>query len=50
MASRASGWIHMKFNDFLIENQLKNGLKSSRLDSYEIWLYFNSESIKEWPQ
>ena len=50
MASRAPGWIHVKFNHFSIENPFKNGLKSPRLDSYEIWLLFKSESIKEWPQ
>ena len=32
----STGWIYMKVNDFLIKTQLKNGLKSSRLDSYEI--------------
>ena len=44
MASRAPGWIHMKFNGF------SNGLKSPRLDSYEIWLFFKSESTEESPQ
>ena len=50
MASRAPGWIHIKFNNFSITNQLKTGLESARLDSYEIWRFFNWESIKEWPQ
>ena len=30
------GWIHMKLNHFSIKNQLKNALKSSRPDIYEI--------------
>ena len=50
MASRAPGWIHMKFDFFPILNQLKNSLKSSRLDSYEIWSFLILETIKEWPQ
>ena len=50
MASRAPGWIHMKFHHFSIKNQLKNGIKSSRLGSYEVCSFFNEESIKEWPQ
>ena len=50
MASRAPDWIHMKFNDYSIKNQLENGLKSSRPDLYEIWLFFNWESIKKWPE
>ena len=50
MASGAPGLIHMKFHQFSIENKLKNGLKSSRRDSYEIWLCFNWQSMKELPQ
>ena len=50
MASRAPGWIHMKFHEYSIKNQLENGLKSSRPDLYEIWSFTNQESIKEWPQ
>ena len=41
---------HMKFNDFSIKNELKNCLKVSRPDSYEIWWFFNQESIEEGPQ
>ena len=47
MAPRAPGWIHMEFNDCSIKNQWQNGFKSSRLDSYEVWSFFNEESIKE---
>ena len=36
MASRAPGWTHMKFDHVSVKNQLKNSLKSSRLDPYEI--------------
>ena len=50
MASRAPGWIDMEFDHLSIKIQLENGLKSSKLDSYEIWLFFNWESIEEWPQ
>ena len=35
IASRALGWIPMKLDHFSIENQLKTGLRSSRLDPYE---------------
>ena len=41
MASKAPDWIHIKFNDVSIKNQVKNGLKWSRLDSYEISSFFN---------
>ena len=50
MASRAPSWIHIKFDHFSIKNKLKNSLKSPKLDSYEIWSFFNWEWIKEWPQ
>ena len=40
----------MKRDYFSIKNQLNNGLKSSRLDSYEIRFCFNQESITELPQ
>ena len=50
MALRAPGWILMTFDHFSIKNPLKNGRKSSRPDLYEISSFFNSESIKEWPQ
>ena len=41
MASQAPGQIYMKFDHLSIKNQLKNGLKSSRPDLYEIWSFFN---------
>ena len=50
MASTAAGWIHVKFDYLLIKNQLKNGLKNSRLDAPNIWSFFNDESMKELPQ
>ena len=49
MALRAPDWIHMKFDHLSLKNQIKNGLKSSRLGSYEIWSFFNKESIEEGP-
>ena len=50
MASRAPGQIYMKFDHFSIKSQLGNGLKRSRLDSYQIWLFLNWESIKNGPK
>ena len=39
ITSRAPGWIHIAFDDFSTKKQLQNCLKSSRLDSYEIWSF-----------
>ena len=50
MDPRAPGWIHMKFEHLLIENHLKTGLKSSRLDSYENWTFVHWESVEDWPE
>ena len=49
MASKDTGWIHMKCGYFSLKNQLKDCVKSSRLDSYEVWSLFSCESINEWP-
>ena len=46
MASRPTGWIHMKWHDFQIKNQLKNCLKSSRMDSYETWSFSMTNQLK----
>jgi len=35
VASRAPGWIYIKIDHFSIENQIRSGLQSSRLDLYQ---------------
>ena len=39
----------MKFDYLSIKNQLKNGLNSSRLDSYEIWSIWITNQLKNGP-
>ena len=46
--SRAPGSILVKTNPFLIKNQLRNDLESSRIDFDQNWSFLDQDSIEEW--
>ena len=44
MSSKAPSWTHFKLDHFSIKNRSNNELWSFRLDPYQIWWIFSSQS------